>query len=132
MAGAERSRSHRYNAGLSTRRRGMLADFSWLCSCERVPRELATRRRRQHARNTYRAPKVHGSSPIIPFPTIAAATKLGRNDQWTIAGGALRALVPLSPRIPPPWAAGLSPARYALGSFDGSALVMVGGWAAIA
>src|SRR6185295_11430642 len=84
------------------------------------------------ADNTVRyvsSPKVTGGSPIIPFPTIAASYNFGARKEWTIAGGTYAPYAAVA-TYPEQVNGQPSPARYALGSFDGSALILVGGWAA--
>lgn len=129
VAGADDLGAIWYNpAGLVDTPPSVLADFSWLRFSSEYTREL----RIVDADGTIKyvsSPGVHGSSPIIPFPTIAAATKLGRNDEWTMAGGVYAPYAALA-TYPATVGGAPSPARYALGSFDGSALVMVGAWAA--
>ena len=56
---------------------------------------------------------------------IAASYTFGRAKEWTVAGGAH---APYAIATYPDQVNGQpSPARYALGSFDGSALILLGG-----
>jgi len=75
------------------------------------------------------SPKVSGSSPVIPFPTIAASCTFGRAKEWTVAGGSYAPYAAIA-TYPDQVNGQPSPARYALGSFDGSALILLGGWIA--
>jgi long-chain fatty acid transport protein len=106
----------------------LLADFSWLRFTSEYTRQL----RIVDADNTVRyvsSPKVNGTSPVIPFPTIAASYNFGLRKEWTIAGGTYAPYAAIA-TYPDQVNGQPSPARYALGSFDGSALVLVGGWVA--
>lgn len=129
VAGADDLGSIWYNpAGLADAKTSVLADFSWLRFSSDYTRQL----RVVDADNTVRtisSPTVSGSSPIIPFPTIAASYNFGQRKEWTIAGGSYAPYAAIA-TYPEQVNGQPSPGRYALGSFDGSALILVGGWAA--
>jgi long-chain fatty acid transport protein len=129
VAGADDLGAIFYNpAGLADCGTSFLADFSWLRFSSEYTRQL----RIVDADNTVRivtSPKVTGSSPIIPIPTIAASLVLDKERKWTAAGGLLAPYVALA-NYPTMVEGQPSPSRYALGSFDGSALAVVGGWLA--
>lgn len=129
VAGADDLGSIWYNpAGLADAGTSFLADFSWL----RFSDDYTRRLKLLDADNTVRyvdSPTVHGSSPIIPFPTIAGSYAFGDKKQFTFAAGVYAPYVALASY--PATVNGLpSPARYALGSFDGSLLIIPGIWLA--
>jgi long-chain fatty acid transport protein len=127
VAGADDLGAVWYNpAGLADAKTSALADFAFLRFDADYTREL----RVVDADNTVRYIKnapVSGNSPVIPFPTLAASYNFGDKKQYTVAGTmfapyAAIATYPESVNGQP------SPSRYALGSFDGSALVFLGGY----
>jgi len=133
VAGADDLGAIWYNpAGLADAGTGVLADFSWLRFGIDYTRTLLIR----DADGTMREPQsptVSGNSPVIPLPTLAWSYNFGAKKEWTIAGGVLAPYVALAsypdtvtgPKGPEP-----SPARYTLGSFNGSLLALPGLWAA--
>jgi long-chain fatty acid transport protein len=129
VAGADDLGAVFYNpAGLTEAGTSFLADFSWLNFSSEYTRKL----RIVDADNTVRivsSPTVHGSSPVIPLPTLAGSLVLDDEKRWTIAGGFLAPYVALA-NYPDSVAGEPSPSRYALGSFDGSALGVMGTWIA--
>jgi long-chain fatty acid transport protein len=129
VAGADDLGAIWYNpAGLADAKTSLLADFSWLRFDAEYGREL----RIVDADDTVRyvkSPRVTGTSPVIPIPTIAGSYAFGDTKEWTWAGGIFAPYAAIATY--PSQVDGLpSPARYALGSFDGSALVFVGNWLA--
>lgn len=129
VAGADDLGAVWYNpAGLADAKTSLLADFSWLRFSSEYTREL----RIVDADNTVRyitSPTVNGSSPIIPIPTLAGSYNWGKNKEWTFAAAALAPYAAIV-TYPDTVDGKPSPARYALGSFDGSALMFVGGFIA--
>lgn len=129
VAGADDLGATWYNpAGLADAKTSLLADFSWLRFDAEFTREL----RIVDADDTVRyvrSPKVTGTSPVIPFPTIAASYAFGEKKEWTWAGGMFAPYAAIA-TYPAQVQGQPSPARYALGSFDGSALIFVGNWLA--
>jgi long-chain fatty acid transport protein len=129
VAGADDLGAIWYNpAGLADAGSSVMADFSWLRFSSEYTREL----RIVDADDTVRyvkSPKVTGSSPIIPFPTIAGSYAFGDKKQFTIAGGVFAPYAAIA-TYPATVEGQPSPARYALGSFDGSALIFTGAWLA--
>lgn len=131
VAGADDLGALWYNpAGLADAKTSMLGDFSWLRFSAEYTREL----RIVDADDTVRyvkSPKVTGSSPVIPFPTLAASYNLDAGNTtgkpFTVAGGvhAPYAAIATYPEVVD---GKPSPARYALGSFDGSALIFTGAY----
>ena len=129
VAGADDLGSIWYNpAGLADAKTSLLADFAWLRFSSEYTRQL----RIVDADGTVRyvnSPTVTGSSPIIPFPTIAASYNFGERKEWTVAAGSYAPYAAIA-TYPDQVNGQPSPARYALGSFDGSALILLGGWIA--
>ena len=70
-----------------------------------------------------------GSAPFLPVPTIAGSLKLDSAGRFTIAGGFLAPQAALA-SYPATVDGQPSPGRYSLGSFDGSALGIIGAWLA--
>ncbi len=129
VAGADDLHSIWYNpAGLADAGTSVLVDFSWLRFSVDYQRELLI----LDADGTYRrvkSPTVNGNSQFIPLPTIAGSYSFGQRRQWTIAAGLIAPYVALNS-----YAEKVdgqpSPARYTLGSFDGSVLAIPGAWIA--
>jgi long-chain fatty acid transport protein len=71
------------------------------------------------------SPTVNGTSPVIPIPTIAGSLALGKDQEWTVAGG-IYAPYPTILTYPTTVNGQPSPARYALGSYDGTLMVETG------
>lgn len=134
VAGADDVSAIWYNpAGLSdVEGPTILADFAWL----KIDTSYARQLRIVDADGTVRnvnSPEVTGTSPVLPIPTIAGAFRLPSSidpkQRWTFAGGFFAPYVALV-SYPATVNGQPSPARYALGSYDGSALGQVGVWAA--
>jgi long-chain fatty acid transport protein len=71
------------------------------------------------------SPALTGSAPFLPLPTMAGSYQI--NEQFTIAGGVYAPYVAL-PTFPETLEGQPSPARYALGSFNGSVMALPGVW----
>lgn len=129
VAGADDLGAIWYNpAGLADAKTSVLADFAILRFSSQYTRAL----RVVDADDTVRyvgSPTVNGASPFVPFPTLAASYAFGKDKEWTIAGAAF-APYPAIATYPATVDGLPSPARYALGSFDGSALIFLGGFVA--
>jgi long-chain fatty acid transport protein len=129
VAGADDLSSIWYNpAGLADAGTSFLADFSWLRFNADYTRELLV----LDAQNNYQrfqSPTVSGSSPVLPIPTIAASYAFGKRKEWTIAGGVYDPYIALA-SFPSTVNGQPSPARYALGSFNGSIAAIPGVWIA--
>lgn len=128
VAGADDLGAIWYNpAGIADAGNTLLGDFSWLAVHTTYDRQL----RIVTADNvvTYvNSPRVNGSSPFIPFPTLAGAVTLDDNRRFTLAGGVLAPYIAI-PSYPDEVAGEPSPARYTLKSFQDSAIAMPGVWA---
>lgn len=129
VAGADDLGALWYNpAGLADAKTSVLADFAMLRFSSEYTRTL----RIVDADDVVKyvsSPAVTGTSPVIPFPTIAGSYNFGQKKEWTVAGGSY-APYPAIATYPEVVNGAPSPARYALGSFDGSALILLGGWIA--
>jgi long-chain fatty acid transport protein len=134
VAGADDLGAIWYNpAGIADAGNSVLADFSWLQFSVDYTRVL----RVVNADNTVTYPTdptVHGRSPVLPLPTIAASYVLDREKKFTIAGGVLAPYVALASYAPslvyPDGTVRPSYSRYTLSSFDGSLLALPGAWIA--
>jgi long-chain fatty acid transport protein len=127
VAGADDLGAVWYNpAGLADAKTSALADFSLVNFSSSYTRTL----RVVDADNTVRylpSPTVSGKSPILPFPTLAASYNFGQKKEFTVAGAAF-APYPALATYPSVVGGQPAPSRYALGSFDGSALVFTGAY----
>ncbi len=137
VAGADDLGAIWYNpAGVAFAGETLLADFSWLrfgSSFQRrsLVRDPATGDEQIQGTNYF--PKVEGSSPVLPLPTLAFSNRLGLDEKWNFAAGVFAPYSALTsyPETPigfrgqavPP------PQRYSLITLDGSALVVAGLWA---
>jgi long-chain fatty acid transport protein len=129
VAGADDLGAIWYNpAGLADAGRMALVDFAWLRFSVEYTRELMVFDS-DGAIRKMTSPTVTGSSPVLPIPTMAISTKLG--DKWTIAGGVLAPYVALA-SYADTVNGKPSPARYTMGSFDGTAMAIPGAWVAYA
>jgi long-chain fatty acid transport protein len=129
VAGADDLNAVWYNpAGLAQGESSILVDFAQLRFSSAYTRRLKV----VDADNTVReidSPTVEGTSPILPIPTIAGAFAFGPNKEWTVATGVFGPYPALA-TYPETVGGKPSPSRYALGSFDGSALAFTGLWLA--
>lgn len=128
VAGADDLGAIWYNpAGLADCGTSILSDAAWLRFSADYTREL----RILDADGTLRtvsSDAVHGSSPVIPIPTLAGSIVLDEKKQWTLAGGVF-APYPAIVTYPTTVNGKPSPARYALGSYDGTLLAVTGVYA---
>lgn len=125
VAGADDLGAIWYNpAGLADCGTSILSDAAWLRFSADYTRAL----RIVDADGTLRtvtSDTVHGSSPVIPIPTLAGSIVLDAKKQWTLAGGVF-APYPAIVTYPSTVNGKPSPARYALGSYDGTLLAVTG------
>jgi long-chain fatty acid transport protein len=129
VAGADDLGSIWYNpAGLTEAGTSVLVDFGYLHFTDSYQRELSIPDA-QGTRQTVTSPTVTGQAPVLPIPTLAWSLKLDRQERFTIAGGFLAPQVALA-SYPSTVDGQPSSSRYSLGSFDGSALGIIGGWLA--
>lgn len=128
VAGADDLGAIGYNpAGLADARTAILVDFAWLRLDNRYTRELRITDDDGVAQNV-RSPTVAGVSPVLPIPTLAGSLAL--SPRWTMAAAFYAPYVGLATYPVTLEDGSPSPARYTLGSFDGSAVGMVGVWTA--
>lgn len=129
VAGADDLGAVWYNpAGITDASNTLLFDATWLRFSNEYTRELYIR----DADNVVkRVPSttVQGSSPILPLPTMMASYGL-LDGKLTIAGGVFAPYVALASYDKKTPDGQPSPARYTLGSFDGSTLALPGVWIA--
>jgi long-chain fatty acid transport protein len=127
VAGADDLGAVWYNpAGIADAGSAILIDGTWLRFSLDYTREMLV----IDADKTYRrvrSPTVSGSTPILPLPTIVGSYAFGKKKEWTIAGGVLAPYMLLA-SYPVVVDGQPSPARYTLGSFNGSAIAMPGAW----
>jgi long-chain fatty acid transport protein len=127
VAGADDLGAIWYNpAGIADAGNSLLVDFTWL----RFSNEYTRRLRIADADNTVRvvdSPTIEGTSPVLPLPTMAGSIVLDPDKRWTLAAGMFAPYVVLASYdskvkgVP-------SPARYTLGSFNGSRMALPGMW----
>ena len=132
VAGADDLGAIWYNpAGIVESPSSLLLDASWVhYSSDFTRQTLSTSATGTTFEQTY--PTVHGSTPVLPIPTIAGSHRWGNRQQYAVAVGVFApnvAVTSYPQQIANPQG-GVSPApsRYSLLSLDGSALVMVGAW----
>ncbi len=129
VAGADDLGAIYYNpAGLADAGTSVLVDFGWLHFTDSYSRQLQIADA-QGTLHTVTSPTVNGTTPVLPIPTIAASLALDREHHLTIASGFLAPYVALA-SYPDVVAGQPSPSRYSLGSYDGSALGIIGSWVA--
>ena len=134
VAGADDLGATWYNpAGIADAGTSFLFDAAWLQFSVDYARELRVVNADQVV--VYpRDPTIHGSSPIIPLPTIAGSLVLDPQKRFTVAAGLLAPYVALAsyPQTLsyPDGSTRPSPARYTLAGFDGSLLALPGVWIA--
>jgi long-chain fatty acid transport protein len=130
VAGADDASAIWYNpAGLADAKSQLLFDAAWLRFSATYDRELRVLDADDVYR-TVRSPRVSGSSPFIPIPTIAATYQFGKDKEWTLAGGLLAPYVAIT-TYPETVNGQPSPARYAsIRSYDGTLMAIPGVWMA--
>lgn len=125
VAGADDLGAIWYNvAGIADAGRSGLLDFGWLQFSASYAREI----RVLDADNTWRTvpdAAVSGSSPFLPIPTVAGSWAFGSKRQYTVAFGLVAPYIALA-GFPDTVNGRPSPARYALGSYEGSVLAIPG------
>jgi long-chain fatty acid transport protein len=132
VAGADDLGAIWYNpAGIVDAPTSLLLDASWLHYTSDFTRQALTT---SSTGTTFiqSFPRVSGSTPVLPIPTIAASYRFGDRQQYAIAGGIYAPMTPVTSY--PQTITGAdgsqtpAPQRYSLVSLDGSALVVVGLW----
>jgi len=129
VAGADDLGAVWYNpAGLADAGTSVLMDFSWLRFNVDYTRQLQVLDAQNDVQR-FNSPTVSGGTPFLPLPTIAGSYAFGRNKEWTVAGGVLAPYIALT-AYPPTVDGQPSPARYSMGSYNGSIAAMPGVWLA--
>jgi long-chain fatty acid transport protein len=129
VAGADDLGAIWYNpAGLADAGSSFLFDMSWLNFSVSYTRELQVIDA-GGAYQRFTSPTVTGGTPILPLPTIAASYAFGARKEWTIAGGMIAPYIALT-AYPSTVDGQPSPARYAMGSYNGSIAAIPGAWIA--
>ncbi len=124
VAGADDLGAIWYNpAGLADAGSSILVDASWLNFSSDYTRQTEVLGS-GGAEYVYTFPTTHGTSPVLPIPTLAGSFAFGGKKEWTVALGAF------SPYTAIASYPANAPSRYSLVSLDGSALVVTGAWLA--
>ena len=127
VAGADDLGAIWYNpAGLADAGTTLFIDLAWLNFSSEYTRKTQVTDAGGTVR-TYNYPKVDGTTPFLPIPTLGGSFAFGSEKQFTVAIGILApytaiASYPLTVGGQP------SPSRYSLVSLDGSALVVSGAY----
>jgi long-chain fatty acid transport protein len=127
VAGADDLGAIWYNpAGLADAGTTLFVDFAWLNFSSEYKRKTQVTDAGGTVR-TYEYPKVDGTTPFLPIPTLGGSYAFGKEKQYTLAFGIMApytaiASYPLTVNGQP------SPSRYSLVSLDGSALVVSGAY----
>ena len=127
VAGADDLGAIWYNpAGLADAGTTLFIDLAWLNFSSEYTRKTQVTDAGGTVR-TYEYPKVDGTTPFLPIPTLGGSYAFGDKKQFTVAVGILApytaiASYPLTVNGQP------SPSRYSLVSLDGSALVISGAY----
>ncbi len=125
VAGADDIGAMWYNpAGLSYAGSSIMADFSWLNFSSSYTRRTQVVDASGVAR-VYEYPKVTGTTPFLPIPTIGGSYNFGKNKEFTLAAGILAPYTAIA-TYPLNVNGAASPSRYSLVSLDGSLLVVGG------
>jgi long-chain fatty acid transport protein len=129
IAGADDPSAAWYNpAGLADSGTSILADFAVLRFSPSYTRQLLVLTPDGYYQSV-RSPTLSGDPALAPFPGVIGSYAFGAKKQWTLAAGVFAPYVALS-KFPSTVAGQPSPARYALGEFDGTVLVFPGAWLA--
>jgi long-chain fatty acid transport protein len=129
VAGADDLGAVWYNpAGLADAGTSFLADFSYLDFSVSYTRQLQVNDAQGNVQR-FTSPTLTGSTPFLPLPTIAGAYAFGANKELTLAGGVLAPYMALT-SYPDTVNGQPSPARYSMGSYNGSIAAIPGVWLA--
>jgi long-chain fatty acid transport protein len=129
VAGADDLGAIWYNpAGLADAGTTFLADFSWLHFSVDYTRRLQVVDA-GGAYQRFNSPTVSGDTPVLPLPTIAASYSWGEHHEFTAAAGVFAPYIALT-AYPTSVQGQPSPARYSLGSYNGSIAAIPGVWLA--
>jgi long-chain fatty acid transport protein len=127
VAGADDLGAGWYNpAGIAFAKSSFLADFTWVRFSNEYTRRLRLIDADGNVR-TVESPTIKGSSPVLPLPTLVGSVSFGEKDQVTVAAGMYAPYIALA-SYSKTVAGQPSPARYTLGSFDGTVAALPGIW----
>jgi long-chain fatty acid transport protein len=127
VAGADDLGAIWYNpAGLADAGTTLFIDLAWMNFSSEFKRKTNVTDAAGTVR-TYEYPKVDGTTPFLPIPTLGGSYAFGDKKQYTFASGIMApyasiASYPLTVNGQP------SPSRYSLVSLDGSALAILGAY----
>ncbi|HVH45790.1 MAG TPA: outer membrane protein transport protein [Labilithrix sp.] len=128
VAGADDLGAIWYNpAGLADAGTTLFADFAWMNFSSEYRRKTQVADAAGTIRVYDKYPRVDGTTPFLPIPTIAGSYNFGREKEFTLALGVFApystiASYPLTVNGQP------SPSRYSLVSMEGSALAVTGAY----
>ena len=127
VAGADDLGAIWYNpAGLADAGTTLFIDLAWLNFSSEYTRKTQVTDAGGTVR-TYNYPKVDGTTPFLPIPTLGGSYAFGSEKQFTVAIGILAPYTAIA-SYPLTVAGQPSPSRYSLVSLDGSALVISGAY----
>lgn len=136
VAGADDGGAIAYNpAGLAFAPKQFLFDASWLQYTATYQRHSLTRQTDPNtgqptgAEFEYTHPRVKGTTPVLPIPTLAYVDDFGMGDKVRFALGAWAPYAAVT-SFPANLNGQPAPQRYSLISLDGSALAIVGAYGA--
>ena len=127
VAGADDIGAIWYNpAGLADTGTTLYIDFAWLNFSSEYTRKTQVTDANGTVR-TFQYPKVDGTTPFLPIPTIGGSYAFGKRKEFTVALGVLAPYTAIA-SYPLTVAGQPSPSRYSLVTLDGSALVVSGAY----
>ena len=127
VAGADDIGAIWYNpAGLADTGTTLYIDFAWLNFSSEYTRKTQVTDANGTVR-TFQYPKVDGTTPFLPIPTIGGSYAFGKRKEFTVAIGVLAPYTAIA-SYPLTVAGQPSPSRYSLVTLDGSALVVSGAY----
>ena len=127
VAGADDLGAIWYNpAGLADAGTTLFIDLAWMNFSSEYTRKTQVTDAGGTVR-TYQYPKVDGTTPFLPIPTLGGTYNFGPEKQYTLGFGVL---APMASIASYPLTVGGQPApsRYSLVSLDGSALAVAGAY----
>lgn len=127
VAGADDGGSIWYNpAGLADAGSTLFGDAAWVNFGSEFTRQTQVADSAGTLRN-YQYPKVKGTTPFLPIPTLAATYNFGANKEYTLAVGLYAPYASIT-TYPSTVEGQPAPQRYSLISLDGSMLVVTGAY----
>jgi long-chain fatty acid transport protein len=127
VAGADDLGAIWYNpAGLADAGTSLLIDLAWMNFSSEYTRKTQVTDANGTVRK-YEYPRVDGTTPFLPIPTLAGSYNFGDRKQYTAAFGVLAPYASIA-SYPYTVNGRPSPSRYSLVSLDGSALAVAGAY----